>query len=396
MFVTRNERSSWVGRSLNGSILVLSAWLCFHSQAALGQIERIWLTHQSHDPSKVVVNWETAKPGNSVVQFGPSKEYGQTVTVDDNVTLHHVEIPLAQKGKIYHYAVSTGAERSADATFKAYPTDMLRVAIVADWQGKPKLDAIVQENVHLLLTAGDNIDSLHRLCGIGVKVCTKPYAQLIGAYPALFRSVPFMPALGNHDREIRPRGSQPPPEPVYDVEAAAFRKFFPLPDEGWKWHFDIPDFGVRFIALDLHHIQDMGTTWQTGHPFHKGSVQYDWYEKLMTGPKPPFVVTLHNERNGTMRAQEKGAWHKLFSQGTIVISGFGYFAERAEVDGFPYYNTSLSGKGDKYPDPKSQFFQSEDGYILLTFSRNDPRLTVEVKSLDGKVLDMKNYSPADK
>ena len=56
-------------------------------------------------------------------------------------------------------------------------------------------------------------------------------------------------------------------EPVYDVEATAFRKFFPLPDDGWKWRFDIPDFSVRFIALDLHHIQDMGTTWQTGHPF---------------------------------------------------------------------------------------------------------------------------------
>lgn len=375
--------------------LVAFLWLLL-PQLAIGQIERIWLTHKTNDSSKIVVSWQTTKPGNSVVRYGLSKEYSQVVTVEENVTLHHVEIPLAEKGKMIHYSVVTGNDRSADATFKAYPTDILRVAVLADWQGTPKLNALLKDDIHLLLTAGDNIDCLHRLCGVGVKDCTKPYAELIDKYPALFRSTPFMPALGNHDREIRPRGNKPPPEPVYDVEATAFRNFFPLPDNGWKWRFDIPDFSVRFIALDLHHIQDMGTTWQTGHPFAKGSAQFDWYEKLMTGPNPPFVVTLHNERNGTMRSQEKGAWHKLFSRGTTVISGFGYFAERAEVDGFPYYNTSLSGKGAKYPDPKSEFLASEDSYILMTFSRADKKLTVEIKSLDGKVLDRKEFtSPKD-
>lgn len=361
-------------------------------QPAFGQIERIWLTHKTSDPGKLVVNWQTAKPGNSVVRYGLSKEYGQVATVEENVRLHHVEIPLAEKGKTYHYSVSTGAEQSADATFKAYPADTLRVAVVADWQGQPKLDALRKDDPYLLLTAGDNIDCLHRLCGVGVKDCTKPYERLIDHYPTLFRSMPFLPALGNHDREIRPRGNKPPGEPVYDVEATAFRKFFPLPDDGWKWRFDIPDFGVCFIALDLHHIQDMGTTWQTGHPFAKGSEQFDWYEKLMTGPKPPFVVTLHNERNGTMRAQEKGAWHRLFSQGTAVISGFGYFAERAEADNFQYYNTSLSGKGAKYPDPKSAFFASEDSYVLLTVDRAHRKMMVELKSLEGKVLDKKEFA----
>lgn len=376
-------------------LLLIAVLALFLPGLAFGQVERVWLTHKTNEPSKLVVNWQTTKPGNSVVRYGLTKDYGQTMTVDENVTLHHVEIPLAEKGKNYHYSVSTGDDKSPDATFKAYPTDMLRVAVVADWQAQPKLDALLKDDIHLLLTAGDNIDSLHRLCGVGVKDCTKPYAALIDKYPALFRSTPFLPALGNHDREIRPRGDKPPQEAVYDVEATAFRKFFPLPDDGWKWRFDVSNFGVRFIALDLQHIQDMGTTWQTGHPFAKGSAQFDWYEKLMTGPKPPFVVTLHNERNGTMRAQEKGAWHKLFSRGTAVISGFGYFAERAEVDGFPYYNTSLSGKGDKYPDPKSAFFASEDNYVLLTFTKDKKKLTVELKSLEGKVLDKKEFSPGD-
>lgn len=367
-------------------LLVCGSW-----QSANGEITRIWLTHKTSDPSKIVVNWETAQPGNSVVRFGCGDAPLQTVAVEENVALHHVEIPLAAKDAICRYSVSSGNEKSAEARFKVYPTDVLRVAVVADWQGKRKLDALIRDDPHLLLTAGDNIDCLHRLCGVGVKDCTRPYGELIDAYPELFRSTPFMPVLGNHDREIRPRGPQPPAEPVYDIEATAFRKFFELPGDEWKWHFDLPGFGVRFIALDFNHISDFGTTWQTCHPFDKSSQQFQWYEKLTSGPQPPFVVTLYNEKHSSIRAVEKGAWHQMFSRGTIAVTGFGYFAERAEVDGFPYYNTSLSGRGARYPDPKSQFLASEDSYLLVTITAKPPNMAVELKGLDGQVLDRKEY-----
>ena len=149
------------------------------------------------------------------------------------------------RGTTYHYSVRTGNQASPDATFKAYPTDMLRVAVDADWQGKPDLPGFISDDVHLLLTAGDNISNTHRLCGPGNKECIKPYAELIDRYPALFRSTPFMPVLGNHDKEVRPRGSKPPDYPVYDIDATAFRRFFELPGDEWKWHFDIPVFGIR-------------------------------------------------------------------------------------------------------------------------------------------------------
>ena len=367
----------------------LACWLL--AASASGQVNRIWLTHKNNDPGRIVVNWETARPGNSVVRFGLSQDYTETVAGEETATLHHVEIPIPERDTTYHYSVSTGDQTSADATFKAYPTNVLRVAVVADWQGKPKLDAIQRDDVHLLLTAGDNIDCLHRLCGVGVKDCTKPYGELIDRYPELFRGTPFMPVLGNHDREIRPRGPNPPAEPVYDIEATAFRRFFELPGDEWKWHFDVPDFGVRFVALDLNHISDMGTTWQTCHPFDKDSAQCQWYEKLLDGPMPPLVVTLYNERNASVRAQVGGSWGTMLRRGTIAITGFGYFAERAEVDDFTCYNTSLSGKGDKYPDPKSKFLQSEDSYLLLTFTKNPAKMVVEIKGLDGKVLDRKQF-----
>jgi hypothetical protein len=378
------------------TLAVMTLFTLSACQPASAEITRVWLTHRTTDPSKIVVNWETATPGNSVVRYGLTQNYAQAVTIDEAATLHHVEIPLAQRDATYHYRVFTGDQTSRDATFKAYPTAVLRVAVVADWQGKPELDAVQRDDVHLLLTAGDNIDCLHRLCGVGVKDCTKPYGELIDRYPELFRSTPFLPVLGNHDREIRTRGPKPPAEPVYDIEATAFRRFFELPGDEWKWHFDVPDFGVRFIALDLNHISDTGTTWQTCHPFAKDSDQYQWYEKLTTGPMPPLAVTLYNERNASVRAQVGGAWGAMLRRGTIAITGFGYFAERAEVDGFTCYNTSLSGKGDKYPDPKSQFLASENSYVLLTFTKHPLKMAVEIKSLEGKVLDQKEFGAGER
>jgi hypothetical protein len=360
--------------------------------SVFGQVERVWLSHRSNDPGKLVVNWMTTNPGESVVRFGRTSKYGQDVRVKENTNIHHVEIPLVELDGVYHYSVRTGGQSSKDATFKAYPTDVLRVAVAADWQGKPDLTAIINDDAHLLLTAGDNISNTHQLCGSGNKECVEPYAQLIDRYPELFRSTPFMPVLGNHDKEMRPRGTKPPEKPVYDIDATAFRQFFDLPDDEWKWQFNVPGFDVRFVALDLNHISDFGTTWQACHSFHAGSQQFDWYKKLISDESRKFVVTLYNERNASMRAQERGAWHDMFRKGTIAVTGFGYYAERAEVDGFTYYNTSLSGKGDQYADPKSQFLKGEDSYILMTFTKSPMKLVVEIKGLDGNVLDRQEYS----
>jgi hypothetical protein len=154
----------------------------------------------------------------------------------------------------------------------------------------------------------------------------------------------------------------------------------------------VPGFDVRFAALDLNHISDFATTWQASHSFKRESEQFRWYDKLMADQSRKFVVTLYNERNASMRAQEQGAWHDMFRKGTIAITGFGYYTERAEVDGFTYYNTSLSGKGDQYADPKSQLLKGEDSYIPFTLTKNPAKMMVEIKGLDANVLDRKTYS----
>ena len=154
-----------------------------------------------------------------------------------------------------------------------------------------------------------------------------------------------------------------------------------------KWRFDIPDFDVRFVALDLSHLSDLGTTWQASHSYKTDAPQYKWYRQIMEQSKKDFIVTIYNAKNSTVRSLEKGGWDRMLKKGTIAVAGFGYFCERAEVDGRSFYNVSLNGKGDRYPDPKSKFLASENCYLLMTFRKGAKEMIAELKSLEtGKVL----------
>lgn len=366
--------------------------------SAVGQVERVWLTHRTNDPSKIIVNWTSKTAGDSTVRFGPTPQYGEKVQATGKETLHHVEIPLPKDGGKLHYSIATGDQVSADAIINGYPTNVLRVAVVADWHTKPGLKAIMADKVHLLLTAGDNISNLYKLCGPGIKDCTKPYEKLIDTYPEMFRSIPFMPVLGNHDRQIREddKSGKPPAQAVFDIEATAFCKFFPLPDKQWNWHFDLPEFQVRFIALDLSHTEFRGTTLQSCHDFRKGSEQFEWYSKLMAKRPAGYVVTLQNERNSRMR--EDAGWGDLLHKNDLVISGHGFYAEREVVKGITYLNTSLGkhatpAKPANSAKSKGHFHLDEHPcYALLTLHSGSPTMTVELKDLDGKVLDSTKIS----
>ncbi|MGC4005648.1 MAG: hypothetical protein QM811_22020 [Pirellulales bacterium] len=251
------------------------------------EFENTWLSYSGNTPDAIVVSWRTAKPCASIVEYGPDDTLGRSIVRLEPTTLHHVEIPLDDIAlKLRYRVLDSDKQASAIFTCVVDPGDEFRVAVVANWQGRPKLDALMADRPHLLMTCGDNIADLHRACGVGATDCVEPYAALIAAYPDLFRTTPFMPILGNHDREIRPRGDKPPAEPVYDVEATAFRKFFVLPDDEWKWRFDVPKFGLRFLALDLNHISDQGTTWATCHPLDAESEQLRWYRATGSNRSP--------------------------------------------------------------------------------------------------------------
>ncbi|MDF1743692.1 MAG: hypothetical protein P1V19_08350 [Gimesia sp.] len=107
----------------------------------------------------------------------------------------------------------------------------------------------------------------------------------------------------------------------------------------------------------------------------------------MTKNIPGHLVTLYNERNASIRGHLQGGWHRLFLRGTMCVTGFGDYAERAELNGLAYYNTSFGGTRTQYADPHSKFLAGKDSYLILTCERTSGRMRVEMKSLQGEVLD---------
>lgn len=355
----------------------------------------VWLTFARNEPTHVTVNWVTERPEVSAVRFGPDAACGGGRAASGGAagTLHHVEVPLPETGGVW-YRIETGGGLTAPTRVRGWDAEELRVAMVADWGfAGADVSAMVRDDIHLLVTGGDHVAALHGggVAGEAAKTNLAPHLRLLAAYPALFRQVPVMPVLGNHDREIRPRGKRETlTEPVYDVDATAYRMLFPLPDKGWCWRFELPRFGVRFVGLDLNHMQDQGTLLQSCHDFGEGSEQLAWYREVMEGKAPCFTLTLNNEKSSVTRGLAKGEWGRLMRRGTLTATGFGYFAERAETEGYPWFNTSLNGRGDVYRDPASAFLASEDSYLLFRFRRGQAEMTAEIRRLaDGAVLDAK-------
>lgn len=369
----------------------LVALLLFNPAPGSAEVKRIWLTHQSPDPSKLVVSWETSEPGESVVEFGTSAALGETVSVAGSRTLHHVEIPLKAKDAVYHYRVRSGGQASPVATFKGYPSRILRIAVVANLRADAKVDlsALKKEDVHLLLSSGDTAMQ-YQFCGENLPDCTESHGTLIDTQADLFRSTPFLPTLGNLDRKIRP-SSNGPELPAYDIGATAYRKFFALPGEEWIWTFGIPDFDLQLVSVDMSHTGDFGTPDQACHPFGPDSEQLKWYRETMEVTRTGHVITLFGETGGRVRSHAGGEWKRLIEKGTLAISGEAYHAERVVQDGVTYYNASVRGNGTFGIDPNPAFIDKSAGYLLLTLDRESGRLTAALKALDGRVLDEQTF-----
>ncbi|MDO4585415.1 MAG: hypothetical protein Q4D62_15110 [Planctomycetia bacterium] len=361
------------------------------------EIQTLWLAYSQSNGSEVTVCWKSAQAGDSTVFYGNTEECVEKRYLSESVTLHQVAIPAPVEGSRCFYRVETqtsqGICRSPTYSFQTASEKELRVAVVGNLFGGTVPETLIQKNVHLFMTAGDNVPCLHEkgLTKEEARENLMPFYRLVEKNQPFFATTVFMPVLGNHDREIAPRGKRVPgPSQFYDVDATAYCRFFPLPGKRWTWNLDIPAFSVRFVALDLNHINDMGTSLQTCHAWDRESEAIQDYRKWLDDENR-FLITVQNEKNDHIRSCEKGAWGELFPKGTLSISGFGYFAERSEVDGFSYYNTSLRGRGDRYPDPKKVFFASEDTFLLLTFTTGEPLVVEIVRVSDGNVLDRKTF-----
>jgi len=351
------------------------------------------LSFKTNTPSHLVINWQSSEPGNSKVYLMVGDVEIFSTNIDEKVIIHHVEVPLKQTDVEYKYFVRTNSEKSKWNIFRGMPTKTpLKVAVFADWgfASDADISGVLHEKPAFVATCGDNIPSLFEYGEQGNIHCVESYLKLVDAHPELFSHIPFMPALGNHDKQLFPRGPKPPADyMVYDTISTAFTEFFELPDDEWKWSFEIPHFNIQFLTLDLNHIKDIGGNWQTCRTYDVNSKQYKWYKNKIESSEYTYKITLINANNPLIRRAENGIWNDALENSTAVISGSGYYAEVSKPTETLYFNSSLIA-GDVYADPIAIVTKKEPSYVLLIC--NPDNLTISLKNLNsGKNIYSKTF-----
>ncbi|MDO4576123.1 MAG: hypothetical protein Q4D98_13020 [Planctomycetia bacterium] len=366
------------------------AWCLLWGSLAISQeIDTLWLTLSRQTPETVTVCWLTDAAGSSTVRFGENVRTDATPC-----TLHQVEIPMPPRDGAFTYQVETqtadGVLRSQPHTLSGLPGDALRVVFLGNLHGKSLPPTIAAARPHLLVSCGDNVPCLHEkgLTKQQAAENLKPFARLVKNNADLFATTLFLSALGNHDREITPRGKRVPgPSLHYDPEATAFCRFFPLPGKRWCWTVAFPEFSLRLVGLDLNHVSDRGTSLETCHGWDSASEQFVWYQKVMENATEQTIVTIQNEAYPTVRKLAGGLWKPLLQKNDFFVAGFGHYAERTFLDGTTYFNTSTYGRGDRYPYANNAFFASADNFLLLVVGKDASSTARLMRLEDGLPLE---------
>lgn len=171
-----------------------------------------------HSPTdhSIWISWRTSAGTESTVLWGTSPEAlsqmasGNYHTFAANYLWHSVKLSGLEPNTAYYYKVATGAESSAIFRFRTYPTPSgangyIRVLIVGDTQhpttaqrtfqaAKEKLTEKygpnLEDEVHLILKQGDNVDA--GVLSQYISMHFDPLSNLSG-------NIPTMTVLGNHE-----------------------------------------------------------------------------------------------------------------------------------------------------------------------------------------------------
>ena len=382
-------------------------------------IDCVWLTHSEPTADSVTICWMSPEAGESRLKIALEGEPEKEIFVEGKRTLHQVKVPITLGTKRYQYQVFTGDKSSVPRRFKQYP-DLrepgaeLRVIIIGNrgyWKPKDRsFKPVYALDAHLGLSVGDNVPLLYDDEHVGEDAIHNlaRYVKLIRSQMTWFATTPFLPVMGNHDHQIRDRKAvemrplteeekkNPVTVSAYDVQGRAFCEFFPLPDNRWTWHWNVPNSNVQFIGLDLNHDRDYGTTYGSCHAYHPESEQYKWFAKTIADTPEKIRVALHNSAHSVGTHNDNALW-KLFNQCMVIFSGNSYIAARDRMKaGNLCYTTSLRGLATaKFRQGETYYSEGIDNFTLLTITAN--KMRIELRKLDdGSVLDKVEEVPLNR
>ncbi len=335
----------------------------------------------------MTIVWETARPGQGIVEFGTQLPYTQRLEGTTDI-LHKVRLTNLKPGTNYYYRVKTiepdGKEIvSDDLTFQTV-TDKntpFAFAIIGDTQkNKPVIEKLQNFTLtlrpSLQIHTGDVVDK-------GPDRAEWTDELLAASYPLLSR-VCLYPSIGNHEENH-----------------SNYYRYFALPDPQCWYTFTFGN--TQFFSID------------TNKPVDPGSDQYKWLESELAKSTATWKITYHHHPVYSSDENDYGDTYKGPSVlGDLRIRPLADLYEKYKVDinfnghihsyerswpifqgkidqarGVRYITTGGGGGGLESAGPHRTWFAQRvyRGHHVCFAMVHDKTLIFQVFDLEGRLID---------
>jgi hypothetical protein len=342
---------------------------------ARAEITRGPVLHASRDGS-MTITWETAEKVAGEVTYGLDQLDRGAVELEES-TQHMLTLTDLEPGALYYFQVVGEEPPNSSGTFRAGVAQGLpfRFTVAGDTRTQPffhrvVLDRVMEFRPDLHINTGDLVES-GEVAG--------QWEQFFAVERDLLRQVPFLPVIGNHDKD----------------ENTFYDSIWCLPGvRDNPIYFALRYGNALFLVLDYEEIGDDSTG------------QDQWVEQQLLqaaeDPKirhifpsyhiPPISSGPHGNSTNTYMLSRL---HPRFKQAGVklVFNGHDHTYERSLYDGIYYIVAGGGGApqaggmdaGRSNPQPYSQVFTFE--FSLVVMDVDGDRLVLCAYNMDGDLID---------
>jgi hypothetical protein len=266
------------------------------------------------DAASVLLAWGTTAGGGNTIGLDSVSHGPATVRIAGRslpeTRKNWVEVQGLEPDREYPYEVFVGGRRTGSGKVRTWPQTARKLAffVLGDvGTGRPlqyevaaAMQRAFQERVNgenpvrFVLTTGDNINANRYLVGIPTSSGSQDShweTKFFRPYEGLLRSVPFYPALGNHDGDET--------ELSGDLPAYLDNFFFPAPRPSRYYSFTFGGLAT-FFALDSTNI----TTRERRPIYEPRGPQSQWLERELSASRSPWKIPYFHRPPFTA-----GPWH---------------------------------------------------------------------------------------
>jgi hypothetical protein len=341
---------------------------------AQAEITRGPVLHASQNGS-MTITWETAEEVAGEVIYGLDQMDRGAVELEAS-THHMLTLTDLQPGALYFFQVVGEEQPNSSGTFRTGAGDLpFRFTVAGDTRTQPffhrvVLDRVMEFRPDLHINTGDLVES-GEVAG--------QWEQFFAVERDLLRQVPFLPVIGNHDKD----------------ENTFYDSIWCLPGiRDNPIYFALRYGNALFLVLDYEEIGD-------------GSTKQDqWVEQQLLqaadDPKIRHIFPSYHipavssgPHGNSENTHMLGRLHTLFKQAGVkfVLNGHDHTYERSLYDGIYYIVAGGGGApqagtmdaGRPHPQPHSQVFTFE--FSLVVMDVFGDRLVLCAYNMDGDLID---------